>query len=201
MSISSDIKAHIPYLRRFSRALTGTREDGDAYVLAVLETLVADQGKIEVGKDLKIALYRLLLEIWRAAPINAHAVHSGYSENEAGARRNLDAISVWPRFAFLLSALEGFSLAEVGRISGECRFRTHRQKSQPAHNRRPSSIPRRRKNRLRSALRPTIPRKQERFAPVRRSSMESRFMGGHLDGELAYASACLCYPYVSACLC
>jgi CheY-like chemotaxis protein len=118
MSISGDITAHIPYLRRFSRALTGTREGGDAHVLAMLQTLVADQGKINSGEDLKIALYRLLLEIWMAAPINAHADHSGHNENEAGARRKLDAISVWPRIAFLLNALEGFSLAEVGRTLG-----------------------------------------------------------------------------------
>ena len=38
------------------------------------------------------------------------------SENEVAARRNLDAISALPRIAFLLNALEGFSLAEVGRI-------------------------------------------------------------------------------------
>lgn len=116
MSISGDIKAHIPYLRRFSRALTGTREGGDDCVLAMLEILVVDQGMIGDGENLKIALYRLLLGIWRAAPTNAHAEHSGAGESEAAARRNLDAISVWPRIAFLLNALEGFSLAEVGRI-------------------------------------------------------------------------------------
>jgi len=116
MSISGDIKAHIPYLRRFSRALTGTREGGDDYVLAMLEIIVADQSKISASENLKIALYRLLLEIWRAAPIDAHANHSVTSENEAAARRNLDAISALPRIAFLLNALEGFSLAEVGRI-------------------------------------------------------------------------------------
>ncbi len=118
MSISGDIKAHIPYLRRFSRALTGTREGGDDYVLAMLEIVVADQSKISASENLKIALYRLLLEIWRAAPIDAHAEHSGEQGkgNEVAARRNLGAISALPRIAFLLNALEGFSLAEVGRI-------------------------------------------------------------------------------------
>jgi CheY-like chemotaxis protein len=118
MSISGDIKAHIPYLRRFSRALTGTREGGDDYVLAMLEIIVADQSKISASENLKIPLYRLLLEIWRAAPINAHAEHSGEQgkRNEIAARRNIDAISALPRLAFLLNALEGFSLAEVGRI-------------------------------------------------------------------------------------
>ena len=118
MSISGDIKAHIPYLRRFSRALTGTREEGDDYVLAMLEILVADQSKISASGNLRIALYRLLLQIWRAAPIDAHAEHSGAKGkgNEVAARRNLGAISALPRIAFLLNTLEGFSLAEVGRI-------------------------------------------------------------------------------------
>ena len=117
MSISGDIKAHIPYLRRFSRALTGTREGGDDYVLVMLEIVVADQSKISASENLKIPLYRLLLDIWRAAPINAHAEHSGEQGkgNEIAARRNIDAISALPRLAFLLNALEGFSLAEVGR--------------------------------------------------------------------------------------
>ena len=53
MSISGDIKAHIPYLRRFSRALTGTREGGDDYVLAMLEIIVADQSKISAIENLK----------------------------------------------------------------------------------------------------------------------------------------------------
>jgi CheY-like chemotaxis protein/DNA-directed RNA polymerase specialized sigma24 family protein len=116
MSISGEIKAHIPYLRRFSRALTGTREGGDDYVLAMLEIVVADQSKISASENRKIALYRLLLDIWSAAPSDAHADHSGAGENEAAARRNLDAISALPRIAFLLNALEGFSLAEIGRI-------------------------------------------------------------------------------------
>ena len=46
MSVSNAISAHVPYLRRFSRALTGTQAGGDAYVLATLETLVAEPGSL-----------------------------------------------------------------------------------------------------------------------------------------------------------
>jgi CheY-like chemotaxis protein len=117
MTLSQQIARHIPFLRRFSRALTGSREGGDAYALATLETLVAEQGdrsggsRIRPGEDPKIALYRLLLDIWSAAPINAHTEPPG--DLERGARRNLEAISLRPRIAFLLSALEGFALEEV----------------------------------------------------------------------------------------
>lgn len=115
MTLSQQIARHIPFLRRFSRALTGSQEGGDAYALATLETLVAEQGdkgsRLRPGEDPKIALFRLLLDIWSAAPINAHTEVA--SELELGARRNLEAISLRPRIAFLLSALEGFALEEV----------------------------------------------------------------------------------------
>ncbi|HMK89345.1 MAG TPA: response regulator [Methylocystis sp.] len=120
MSITEEVGRHIPYLRRFSRALTGSREGGDAYALATLETFVADHNARagrrapQSDENPKIALYRLLLDIWAAAPINVHTDPSA-AELEAVARRNLDAISLRPRIAFLLHALEGFELDEVAR--------------------------------------------------------------------------------------
>lgn len=120
MSITHEVARHIPYLRRFSRALTGSREGGDAYALATIETYVADHSsasprhQASLDEDPKVALYRLLLDIWAAAPINTHTEPSG-ADLEAVARRNLEAISLRPRIAFLLSALEGFALDEVAR--------------------------------------------------------------------------------------
>ena len=70
MSISQEVGRYIPYLRRFSRALTGSPAGGDAYALAALETLVADQNdksgktRLRPGDNAKIVLYRLLLDIW-----------------------------------------------------------------------------------------------------------------------------------------
>jgi len=116
MSISQAILRHMPYLRRFSRALSGSQEGGDAYVLATLETAIADPTRLVADEDLKISLYRLFLEIWTSSPINAHTDTFGLAPgDEAGARRNLDAISLQPRIAFLLGALEGFSLGEIAR--------------------------------------------------------------------------------------
>jgi CheY-like chemotaxis protein len=115
MAVSENIAAQIPYLRRFSRALTGSTEGGDGYVLATLETLVADPARLSADSDPRIGLYKLFLDIWTSSPINAHVDRAGYAEPEAGARRNLDAISLQPRIAFLLHVLEGFELEEVAR--------------------------------------------------------------------------------------
>ena len=41
MPLSETIAPHLPYLRRYARALNGTQHSGDAYVVAVLEALVA----------------------------------------------------------------------------------------------------------------------------------------------------------------
>jgi CheY-like chemotaxis protein len=113
MLSSQEISAHIPYLRRFSRALTGTQAGGDAYVLATLEAIVADPSELAKCADPKTALYRLFLKVWRTVPVNAHVDSASFSGDEAGAQRNLEAITVLPRVAFLLSALEGFDMAQV----------------------------------------------------------------------------------------
>jgi CheY-like chemotaxis protein/DNA-directed RNA polymerase specialized sigma24 family protein len=117
MAISQSVAAQIPYLRRFSRALTGSAEGGDAYVMATLETIVADPAKLSVDPDPRVALFRLFLDVWTATPINGHVAEpSLYPESEAGARRNLEAISLKPRIAFLLNALEGLDTDEVARV-------------------------------------------------------------------------------------
>ena len=115
MSVSQAISAQVPYLRRFARALTGNQQGGDAYVLAALETIVAEPSSIQEGPDLRAGLYRIFLKVWGSMPVNAQVDRSGPAVDEAGVRRNLDAISLRPRIAFLLSALEGFSRPEIGR--------------------------------------------------------------------------------------
>jgi CheY-like chemotaxis protein len=113
MSISHAISAHIPYLRRFARAITRTQSGGDAYVMAALEAILADPSTLTEATDVKIALYRMFLRVWGSMPINGHVDQIDISSEEKGAQRNLEAISLRPRIAFLLSALEGFDLADV----------------------------------------------------------------------------------------
>jgi len=115
MSISQAISAHIPYLRRFSRALTGDQAGGDAYVLATLEAIVADSSAFETTGDVRTTLYRLFLKVWGSVSLNQHVDQLEFSKDEEGARRSLDAISLKPRIAFLLSSLEGFETDEVAR--------------------------------------------------------------------------------------
>ena len=115
MSVSQAISSHIPYLRRFARALSGSQASGDAFVLATLETIVNDPTSFQVQTDARTALYRVFLKVWAATPTNDITEDLGPATDEAGARRNLDAISSRPRIAFLLSSLEGFDTSEVAK--------------------------------------------------------------------------------------
>ncbi len=72
MSISDAIAPHIPFLRRFARALCGTQAAGDAYVAATLEEILADPACFDAKLEPKVALYKLFLRSWRNVPLNAH---------------------------------------------------------------------------------------------------------------------------------
>lgn len=115
MSISDAIAPHIPFLRRFARALCGTQAAGDAYVAATLEEILADPACFDATLEPKVALYKLFLRSWRSVPLNAHVDSPGFGD-ENGANRNLAAISLEPRIAFLLSAVESFSPREIAQV-------------------------------------------------------------------------------------
>ncbi|HEY5205435.1 MAG TPA: response regulator [Roseiarcus sp.] len=115
MSTSDAIAPHIPFLRRFARALCGTQAAGDAYVAATLEEILADPKCFDANLDPKVALYKLFLRSWRNVPLNAHVDSPSFGD-ESGANRNLAAISLEPRMAFLLNAVESFRPHEIAQI-------------------------------------------------------------------------------------
>ncbi len=112
MSITSLIAPQIPLLRRYARALSGSQKSGDAYVVALLETLVADQTIFDRSREPREELYRVFSRIWNAMPLNGSGIHFAAHE------RRLDAITPLPRQAFLLTAMEGFDHRQSARILG-----------------------------------------------------------------------------------
>ncbi|MHB2168880.1 response regulator [Alsobacter sp. R-9] len=117
MSASQAIAPHLPYLRRFSRALTGNQKIGDIYVQATLEAVIDEPQRIDLGDDVRVQLYQLLLEVWRSVPIDAQ-IDTAISPPERGALRNLQAVTPRSRIAFLLRSLEGLTNEEVARVLG-----------------------------------------------------------------------------------
>jgi len=73
-SIRADLAPHLPHLRRYARALTGSQRSGDAYVRQALESLLTSPDDLygsESADDLgpKLALFRLFSAVARAAPV------------------------------------------------------------------------------------------------------------------------------------
>jgi CheY-like chemotaxis protein len=116
MSLVANTAPHLPYLRRFARALTGGQKSGDAYVVSVLETLVADPDSFDAENDPRVELFKAFCRYWNSIDINL--AKDEYEPGELDAAHRLEAITPLPRQAFLLMAVEDFSASEIGYILG-----------------------------------------------------------------------------------
>ena len=113
MSKSHAVAQHLPRLRRYARALTGSQTSGDAYVAATLEALLKVPHLLE-SEDLPlVTLFRLFSTIWNSLAINGIA---DPAEHALPAERHLGQITAKPRQAFLLVSVERFSEDDAARI-------------------------------------------------------------------------------------
>jgi CheY-like chemotaxis protein len=113
VSYSVTIAPHLPYLRRFARALTGSQASGDAYTIATLEAYAADGDSRDSGSDARVALFAAFLKIWGSVKINLLSDMDAVPPLNDAADRSLEAITPLPRIVFLLHAMEEFSVAEI----------------------------------------------------------------------------------------
>jgi DNA-directed RNA polymerase specialized sigma24 family protein len=118
MSIAERVNAHLPFLRRFARSVTGSQEVGDAVVVSTLEAIVADPSVLDEGLPPRVGLYRAFLDTLNegAAPATSAGKsdaprHSALREAE----RKLQTLAPKARQAFLLVAVEEFPLADAAR--------------------------------------------------------------------------------------
>jgi DNA-directed RNA polymerase specialized sigma24 family protein len=114
MALAQKISPHIPYLRRYARALTGNQKSGDAYVAAVIESLLADPSSFDEQLNPKVALYKVFTTIWRSLSINRQRSESRPFDHDID--NKLDIITPPARQAFLLLSIEDFSNAEAAAI-------------------------------------------------------------------------------------
>lgn len=116
MSLGNQIAAHLPYLRRYARALTGSQNAGDAFVRTMLEAVLADPELMAAMEGGRVPLYRAFSKIWTSAQPENLATAGGAGEHEAGAQHRLGAITPPGRQALLLTTLEDFTMAEAAAI-------------------------------------------------------------------------------------
>lgn len=113
MSTSHVVAQHLPFLRRYARALTGSQSSGDAYVGEVLEALIEDPGIIERSSDPRVELYRAFTKIWQSVPLNER---SEPADRGLPVEERLGHLTPRARQAFLLVALEGFSESDAAQV-------------------------------------------------------------------------------------
>jgi CheY-like chemotaxis protein len=119
MSLGQELAPHLPFLRRYARALTGSQAHGDAFVRAALEAIVAKPDEFPRDVDPRLGLYKTFHAIWSTANVE-EGEEPG--QNPAGAegiaQARLSRITPLSRQALLLTSLEGFSSEDTGYLIG-----------------------------------------------------------------------------------
>jgi DNA-directed RNA polymerase specialized sigma24 family protein/CheY-like chemotaxis protein len=114
MSLLARLAPHLPYVRRYARALTGDQATGDNYVRIALEALAAGERQLPAEMTPRAALYHVFHAIWSTS--GARLEDAGAFEAGDDASRRLMRIAPRSRQAFLLTALEGFTPSEAAQI-------------------------------------------------------------------------------------
>jgi DNA-directed RNA polymerase specialized sigma24 family protein/CheY-like chemotaxis protein len=116
MSIGAEVASHLPFLRRYARALTGSQSTGDAFVRATLEAALADSDLAESLRAGRVPLYRAFNKVWSSAYLEVVDEPGSRGLHERAAQDHLRKITPVNRQALLLTTVEDFSPAEAGTI-------------------------------------------------------------------------------------
>ncbi|CAN7508209.1 response regulator [Phenylobacterium sp. LjRoot225] len=118
MSLLARLAPHLPYVRRYARALTGDQTTGDHYVRVALEALAAGERVLEASLTPRVALYHVFHAIWCTSGAQLEALGDDDRTESDDTTRRLMRIAPRSRQAFLLTALEGFTPSEAAQILG-----------------------------------------------------------------------------------
>jgi len=118
MSLGEEIRGHLPFLRRYARALTGSQQHGDNFVHTTLEVIVAAPDEFRSCSDTRVDLYRNFHRIWESAFISDGEGDDEEDPLVRAANRRLARITPLSRQMLLLTALEGFSVEQTAAITG-----------------------------------------------------------------------------------
>jgi len=118
MSLLARLAPHLPYVRRYARALTGDQSTGDNYVRVALEALAAGEQQLSPDMTPLVALYHVFHAIWSStgAQLESGSQIGALGDGRDEASRRLMRIAPRSRQAFLLTALEGFTPSEAAQI-------------------------------------------------------------------------------------
>ncbi|UXN06680.1 response regulator [Bartonella sp. HY761] len=117
MSLSTRIAPHLPYLRRFARAVTGSQQSGDAYVASMLGALIADISIFPKSTSDRISVYHLFCGLFDQTSSNIPEPMPQI-DKFAHPDAKLSYLTPRARQAFLLVAVEGFNEKEASEVLG-----------------------------------------------------------------------------------
>ena len=112
-SLAEIIAGHLPYLRRYARALTGSQESGDAYAAATLEALLQDRSVFTKEISEKVALFKAFHLIWNSSGAPVAEADSLLAKR---AQAHMERLTPNSREALLLATIEGFSNSDIAQI-------------------------------------------------------------------------------------
>jgi DNA-directed RNA polymerase specialized sigma24 family protein len=118
LSLLARLAPHLPYVRRYARALTGDQTTGDHYVRVALEALAAGERVLEANLTPRVALYHVFHAIWCTSGAQLEGPADDERPDTDDTTRRLMRIAPRSRQAFLLTALEGFTPSEAAQILG-----------------------------------------------------------------------------------
>ena len=112
------VAQHLPFLRRYARALTGSQDTGDRYAAATLEALIADSDLLASAgtpQEAKVILFKTFHAVWSTA-----GAPLGEPDNALSARAqdHLSRLTPNTREALLLHSIEGFTGSEIAQVMG-----------------------------------------------------------------------------------
>lgn len=111
--LATRVAMELPYLRRYSRALTGSQTSGDNYAAATLEAMLEDPDLMNRDTSTKVALFGAFHAIWVTS---GTPVDEGETGLRAKAHSHLSRLTPNTREALLLRSIEEFSFDEIGEI-------------------------------------------------------------------------------------
>ncbi len=108
----SRVASHIPALRRYARALTGSQAEGDGLVQTALERIIAGALPLTADPTPKAGLFRAFHQAW----LRDHADRP--EETGLAADHRLQVLAPERRAALLLTLMESFSPMQAAAVLG-----------------------------------------------------------------------------------
>ncbi|CAM3155188.1 Response regulator [Sphingomonas antarctica] len=115
LSLGQQLAPHLPFLRRYARALTGSQQHGDNYVRAALQAILDAPDEFPRDVDPRLGLYRTFQAIFNSTDLGADD-EIAQSDYEHVGNARLKTLQSQARQALLLTAMEGFAPEDAAHL-------------------------------------------------------------------------------------